>query len=157
MVGILELRRHLFVAQGLPIAPLGRVRRPIYRCGVEARGVFEGRRDRGLQLLVAHVGGVAEGAIRAGNVLADLGSLLGRHTTPRAKEDKSEAEDKEEHAPEERHPRRQGPLASGSPGRATYGASGGAAPGASPVGPPLANRRSGPVGSALYGLPPSTE
>jgi hypothetical protein len=88
VVSVLELRRDLLVAQSVLVALTGRVRCPVYGCGVGVRGVLQGA----LQLLVAYVLRVAQGAVRARYVFADLGSFLGCHTAPRAEEDEGEAE-----------------------------------------------------------------
>ena len=65
----------------------------------------------GLELSVAGVGGLAQEAVRAGHVLADLGGLLGRHAATGDEEDKAKGHNQEQEGAEQRKPGRERPLA----------------------------------------------
>ncbi len=106
---------------------------------------------------VAGVGGVAEHAVRARDVLADLGGLLGRHAAARHEEDKGEGHDEQEKdGADQRQPGREHAAALRSPGGLAF--PGGGATGWSSAGtlrgPRAARLRGGPVGSTLYTDPP---
>src|SRR5215208_7079629 len=148
VMGVLELWRYLLLPQGLYVLLFSTVGCLGERLVVQPGRVPSGVAQDALELPSARVGGVAQEAVRARDVLADLGRLLGCHATAGDEEDKPEDHDKEEEGTYQGEPCRKRPLAAilrtaaGSPGTTRWSRT--------------ARLRGGPVRSTLYTKPPRT-
>src|SRR5918999_3479555 len=111
MVGVLELWRYLLLPQGLYVLLFGTVGHLGERLVVQFGRIPSGVAQDALELSSASVGGVAQEAVRARDVLADLGRLLGCHAAAGDEEDKPEDYDQEEDGADEGEPGRERPLA----------------------------------------------
>ena len=119
---VLELRGYLLLPQSLQVLLFRTVGRLGERLVVQPGRVPSGVAQDALELLSARVGGVAQEAVRARDVLADLGRLLGCHAAAGDEEDEPEDHDQEEDGADEGEPGRERPpaalfrRAAGSPG-----------------------------------------
>src|SRR5215216_4273957 len=93
VMGVLELWRYLLLPQGLYVLLFRTVGRLDERLVVQPGSVPSGVAQDALELPSARVGGVAQDAVRARDVLADLGRLLGCHAAAGYEEDKPEDHD----------------------------------------------------------------
>src|ERR671913_232468 len=87
---VLELWRYLLLPQSLYVLLFRTVGRLGERLVVQPGRVSSGVAQDALELPSARVGGVAQEAVRARDVLADLGRLLGCHAAAGDEEDKPE-------------------------------------------------------------------
>src|SRR5919107_3248963 len=111
MMGVLELWRYLLLPQGLYVLLFGTVGHLGEHLVVQFGRVPSGVAQAALELSSARVGGVAQEAVRARDVLADLGRLLGCHAAAGDEEDKPEDHHQEEDGADEGEPGRERLLA----------------------------------------------
>src|ERR687897_2991746 len=121
-MGVLELRRYLLLPQSLCVLLFRTVGRLDQRLLVQPGRVTSGVGENALELPPASVGGVAQEGVRARDVLANLGRLLGCHAAAGHEEDKPEDHHEEEDGADEGEPSRERSraalfrIAAGSPG-----------------------------------------
>src|SRR5215217_7709431 len=90
VMGVLELRRYLLLPQSLKILLFGSVGHLGELLLIQLGRVPSSVGQDALKLPPARVGGIAQEAVRARDILADLGRLLVRHAAAGDEEDKPE-------------------------------------------------------------------
>src|SRR5918998_984110 len=148
VLGVLELRGGLLVGERPHVQIFGSCSYLIQGPLVEPRRVPAGVLQDALEIFVPGVGGLVEQAVRVGDVLANLGRLLGRYAAPGDEEDEREGHDEEQDGAQQRQPGRERPLA------ALPGAPRSRRPLGTPRGPRAARLRGAPVRSTFYPKPP---
>src|ERR671910_88555 len=98
---VLDLWRYLLLPQSLYVLLFRTVGRLGERLVVQPGRVSSGVAQDALELPSARVGGVAQEAVRARDVLADLGRLLGCHAAAGDEEDKPEDHHQQEDGADE--------------------------------------------------------
>ena len=148
VVRVLELGWDLLLLRCLLVLLLGAIGHLGERPVVQLRSVAPGVTQDALEFPPAGARRVAQEAIRARHVLADLGRLLGGHATAGDEKDKPEDHDQEQQRTDQGDPGRKRPAA------ALLGAAAGS-PGTARL-PRTTRLRGCPVRPASYKIPPRT-